>query len=106
MGDPGRYFAGRSDGESAWSDVAAARNREKTDAYRPSTLWGTPTRETSQWARRPEYDEAEAQKHYDEFELDHAAYTHRSVFGGTVKRDARGREVNNPGKKRWWQGLF
>lgn len=98
-------FTGRDPGESAWSDVAASRNREKIDAYRP-THWDTPTRETSPWMKRPQYDAEAAQKKYDEYELDHSAYTSTSIFGGERKVNGAGREIHNPGKKRWWQGLF
>jgi len=91
----------------AWSDVAATRNGQRVDQYRGNPAWATPTKDTSPWSKRPQAGDAEAaQRHYDEYELDRPAYTSTSIFGGERKVDSRGREVNNPGKKRWWQGLF
>jgi hypothetical protein len=95
-------------GPGPWSDVAAARNRQKTDAYKPNPAWSAPNEHNSPWLKRPEYDPELEQQKYEQYELGHAAYTERTFFGGEKRFDASGREIKDPSKSHrpWWSNLF
>jgi len=69
--------------------------------------WKTPTKETSEWAKRLQYDPGAEQRKYDTRELRKATYTTKTFWGREKSYDKDGNPIQDPSQKgKGWHGFF